>query len=717
MILSFITFQHAAILPLLALAALPLILHLFSRAKPPVYHFSSNYFLEKIVRFTRRVRKPQDILLLILRTLLFISIVLMFSRPVFFRDPGFSGLFEKRNLVIVVDASASMGFSDGGQTRFASACAEASELVRGLSPRDRANIVFLKSRPDPVFPALGRNFSFLRKILSASKVSNEAGGVKASIREAVSMLSKTSDGVGEICVISDFQRSQWKDDVHVDVPEGIVVSYVKVGKGTPGNQAVVGVTSSPLFPLVGERVVFNCEIANYSDSPRRLTAFFKIDGARGSATLLVPAWGSATAVFDMNDIAGTEDAEDGSRGFTVPGSRTFECSIDDDDFADDNTRWGLLNVEENLRIGLVENSVYPAKFWKRALKSLPWIDLRPLILGEASTMSERLDFLMISGWKGEGVAEIKSLLESGVGVIASPSSGDSSESMIRSIFEPDANTVVQVKGDSASPVLMENAPPGKPFRLRVTAAGVDAFKLFSTGDYGDPVGCAVSKRFVSHGKKRALGKTLVEYTDGIPALTRYGSEETPGFFIWSISLDPSRSNFAERPQFLPFLAEFILSSRSNERFRDVDYLASRTPGQPIIKSFDLVGALNKIKLFSPTGENVLLKTGAAPTISGGYTLALATPPVTELGVYTWKLNDVRIGSAAVNFAVSESDFRTVSVSELNSIRTTVAGGTGAATVLHDGVELWKWLLVLAVILALSEGFLSFWAEKHEKRDM
>ena len=55
-----ILFVNAVLWPLAILVLLPLIVHLFARARPPVMDFSSVEFIQRALRFTQRVRKPKD---------------------------------------------------------------------------------------------------------------------------------------------------------------------------------------------------------------------------------------------------------------------------------------------------------------------------------------------------------------------------------------------------------------------------------------------------------------------------------------------------------------------------------------------------------------------------------------------------------------------------------------------------------------------------------
>src|SRR2546428_11172516 len=113
--MSFV-FLNAALAGFLVLTAVPPLLHLFARSKPPVYEFSSVEFLHRITRRTIRIRRPREWLLLAIRTAFFLTLILVFLRPLFFPQKKLAGLFQKKNVVLVVDATASMGCVEGAQT-------------------------------------------------------------------------------------------------------------------------------------------------------------------------------------------------------------------------------------------------------------------------------------------------------------------------------------------------------------------------------------------------------------------------------------------------------------------------------------------------------------------------------------------------------------------------------------------------------------------------
>ena len=199
---------HSLFLPLLVLIAVPILLHLFARARPPVYPFSSVEFIRRIVRHTLRIKRPQDWLLLILRTILYAALIAVFLQPLLFLHRRFAVSHGRKNVVLLVDATASMGYMEGAQTRFALARTEASSILSALHPDDTANIVWIRARPEPVFPEMGRNHAYLQDGLRRGRITEEAGDIPGALQAAAELL-QGQDGRREIVVVSDFQKSAW----------------------------------------------------------------------------------------------------------------------------------------------------------------------------------------------------------------------------------------------------------------------------------------------------------------------------------------------------------------------------------------------------------------------------------------------------------------------------------------------------------------------------
>src|SRR3954470_21513063 len=93
--------------------AIPVIIHLINRERREVVQFPSLMFLQRIPYRSVRRQKLRHVLLLLLRCVALAIVVSAFARPFLRRDsaPGTADV-GARELVVLLDRSYSMGFSD-----------------------------------------------------------------------------------------------------------------------------------------------------------------------------------------------------------------------------------------------------------------------------------------------------------------------------------------------------------------------------------------------------------------------------------------------------------------------------------------------------------------------------------------------------------------------------------------------------------------------------
>jgi len=131
------TFIHPALLAGLALAAVPVILHLILRQQPKRLPFPAFRFLARKATSNRRKLRLKHWLLLALRVAMVAIMCLALARPRIFS--------ERLNLmgdrpaaaVVVLDTSLSMGYTAAGQSRLDDAKARALELLDTLPAGSR----------------------------------------------------------------------------------------------------------------------------------------------------------------------------------------------------------------------------------------------------------------------------------------------------------------------------------------------------------------------------------------------------------------------------------------------------------------------------------------------------------------------------------------------------------------------------------------------------
>jgi len=666
-----VLFLNAILWPLAILVALPLIVHLFARARPPLVDFSSVEFIQRALRFTQRIRKPKDWLLLVLRTLAVAAMILLFLRPVLFSHGG-GRLFEQRNVVVILDASASMGWSDGSQTRFAVACAEASEILAGLSLRDAADVILAGAVPRPVFPAMGGNIGYLQGAIRQARLTSEALDPEAALRQALRLLNG-QEGRKEICVVSDFQASNWRG-IQPRLPPDVGLTCVSVVHGEAPNAALMRVDMDPARPLPGEEATLLCEVANFSGKPQRKTVVLAVDSARTSRETLIPPWGRANVLFKQRISS--------SASFTV------SVSLAEDHFPGDDRRWARVDPADALRVGLLSfgTGEATAAVWAKGCRALGWARPEPLTMQDLLNPETRCDILMLSGWDGTEPERVRRFLESGVPVVWYPAAGMPLV-RLRSVLMKDAPVV-----DAGPKLIWEDKPES--FRLKVTSPNHPIFRAFADGEYGDPARGRVRGRFAVTTTQLPAGEALMSYMDGTPALWMCRGELP--LLLWNIPLDEGISSVQKQGEFVPFLGEFLLEVRRGSP-GSIRAASECLPGQTLTWRPGLEVRTDEVRLRGPDDAEVPVR---LVEMAGG---GLWSDRIERPGVYSWVVGDRVIRHEVVNFPAVESDLRPLSVSEIKGLGALTAASGREVREWQAGIPLWPRLLWIALALLLCEG--------------
>ena len=203
--------------PLLLVAGLgiglPILAHLLSRYQVQRTDWAAMRFLNRSVRVRSRQLRLRDILLMCLRCLAVILLVLAFAKP-FIKDAANlpAGLGERRaGVVIALDASFSMGHSDGSSSRFDQALEKVRTIMEGIRPGDPVSLVLLASEHRVV----ARNMAFdparFAELLQTLEPSPEPLNL-ASVPELLNSLADGMDAPQkEIHIVTDMQARDWKE--------------------------------------------------------------------------------------------------------------------------------------------------------------------------------------------------------------------------------------------------------------------------------------------------------------------------------------------------------------------------------------------------------------------------------------------------------------------------------------------------------------------------
>ncbi len=248
----------------LAGLAIPVLLHLTQREKKQIIRFPSLMFVRRIPYQSVRRRKIQHWLLLLVRVAALALIIFAFARP-FIRQadspviPG-SGA---RELVVLLDNSYSMGFAD----RWERARSAAQAQIARMSGSDRGSVVLFSSGADIAVRA-SMDRSPLSAAIAAAKPGAGATRYAPALKVAGGILAESTLPRREVVVISDFQRTGWRGEEGIRLPQGTVVTPVIItGSNDQVNVSVTAVSLARSTFSDQERVTVTAGVTNRADKP------------------------------------------------------------------------------------------------------------------------------------------------------------------------------------------------------------------------------------------------------------------------------------------------------------------------------------------------------------------------------------------------------------------------------------------------------------------
>ena len=234
------SFLHPLVLFAALGIGLPIVAHLLSRYKVKRTDWAAMQFLNRSVRVRSRQIRLRDILLLCLRCLAVLLLVVAFAKP-FMKNPGpvASGLGERRaGVIIALDASRSMGHSDGEATRFEKAIRRARWLAAGFHPGDPVSLVLLGD----AHRVVARNMAFeperFEELLQAQSVTPVPLDLESVPRSLKALADAMDVQQKEIYFATDMQAQDWHDrpawltEAFGDLSQGAATTIIPVSSGS-----------------------------------------------------------------------------------------------------------------------------------------------------------------------------------------------------------------------------------------------------------------------------------------------------------------------------------------------------------------------------------------------------------------------------------------------------------------------------------------------------
>lgn len=699
------TFLNPAFLFGLVAAAIPVVLHLISLRRLRTVEFSTLSFLKELQQTRIRRLKLRQLLLLILRTVLILLIVLAFSRPTIKGSLGAeSTVRATTTAAIVIDDSNSMTASDQ-QGLYLTQAREAAQHVLGLlGEGDEVSLLRLSEvSPGESHPGLSplRDFGILHSRIQDVATSSIHRHLEDALRILAGTVSSSKNFNKEVYVISDFQQG--------------VIAPARA-KEPPREQLYPPDVRFFLMPIGSKELQnFGIESASVENSIIELNKPFLLRVKVGNHSA-VNVTSHMVSVF-LNGTRVAQKGIDALSGQTIetefsliPRTNGFLdgfAELEDDDLSYDNRFYFSLHLPETIRVLLV-GAQTDLRYVQLALATRSDASsLRVRTLGydrlTASTLVDQDVIILTNPGRLPSLLtdQIAAFVRNGGGLLLFPGPETTPEAYRDSFTSLKLPPLRMVE-------TLSNSPGQASF---VGIEGAELRHPLFEGMFETPQPSArttpslESPRITTFGRfePTAEATVIVSMSNGAPFLLDIprGSGRV---LLCSVSATPQWSDFPLKGLFVPLLHR-SLSYLTQEQVKQQSVVA----GDPITLTSSVVGS-DRLSVRTPDGMDV-----DVPLSRSGTTTSAVFHETLQPGIYSVRNNSVVQRKFSVNMDPDESKtaraedgtiktmFDRLGVSA-GMIRTIDNPSETDRVVLQSrfGVELWKYFLIGALILAIVE---------------
>ncbi len=640
---------------------LPIWLHRLETQVTERSPFATTRFLEPAKKRIHVHKKLKYLLLMALRIAFFVILALLFARPVFFAAPQAAITEDTTHHVIVVDTSFSMS-ADGS---YDTALDEARGIINGMGDDDVASLYSASSGVSSIVPVTA-DAAILTEALNGLAPGNGKLDLGVMVT-SLNALIEQSQANFILHVISDFQQSGQAvrfADMIPDVINGrpVTLEVVRVQTQNTPNFAVDSV-------LVTNRTTVEAGIRGYaSDNSERTVTLLVNDAVQQEQAIMANGTGIAFAVF--NDVAFAE----GDNRIDIRISPVDALAGDDERHAvfdnsppapvllltaDPESR-GVTYISAALETAprgyeVITQNI--ADLDARILQRYPWIVIEDMGAVNASLAAAITEYVSGGGAVLAGAGE--SLL--GQSIIPVLDLGINSTALRRESHSP----ITMI--DNSHPALRESAGWGtvNMQTLPVAASGDDRLLIAQAGDRPVLI-------------ERAIGRGR--------------------FMLLTTALDNTLTDLPVKPVFVTFMAE-AARYLSNENL-----LIREQVAESFLQLSRSGGASGQV--YDPDGESLLSlsdttraqdialnKTGFYRVITPGGDVLVAVNP------------DRRESDLTVMDAQVLQNWQNVVAGKAGAGDAALAAGQETAVENTEEREIWRFFLILLVIIVLAESYL------------
>lgn len=660
---------------------IPLAIHLIRRQQAERVILPTVRFLKRAPKKLVYFQRLQNVLLLALRIVIIGLLALAFARPIF--TGAFSTLVEAvpQSMVILLDTSMSMQYSD----RLAQGKRAVISELESLRHGDEAAIVTFADRPEKVHQ-LTTDLTALKTFVGNTPAPGyRSTHFLSALHLADQMLQSAHYQEKTIVLVSDYQRSAapaldsaWK------LSPNIRLKTIKVGDAKTENLSITEVSTRELSTQGQETHRIVGRIKNFGSAARaEVQVVLTIDGVE-AATRLVDLGERSEVVVEFPVV------------LNQFGVHRCTMRVADDRFEADNTYYFTIRVEPPMRILCISGrsgaSQLDKAYWFRSALAqhvtVPFqvdvIDPRELV-PEALPSYAVVALMQVESLAEEQINGLRSYVNGGGGLLLAL--GDRAEAASFNRDYADLTPAMLLRKH----ILSESAT------VSISQAQSYHSIIRALQDSG-PVDFSAARFHGYWSVEPVAGSEVVLRFENGAAVLVAGNAGNGRVLFFASSLDPEWNNFPRQVMYLPLLHEAMRYLAGSQMHKSVYQVGEFVPFP--------VAPGGAARIIAPQGEATLLRhTPTGPTFYQS-----ADQP----GFY-----EVRSGkyssSFAVNAAAQESDLTTIGVDDIEARMTYSEIQKEASSTeqisplkvqLEKSQQSWWWILLGVLGLGIVEIFLA-----------
>ena len=680
-------FLNPAILFGLLAASIPVIIHLFNLRKLKKIEFSTLTFLKELQKNKIRKIKLKQWVLLALRVLIILFVVMAFARPVLQSiQIGGTTSAAKTTAIFILDDTYSMSVVDQKGSYFNQSKEIINQVIPQLQEGDEVGLI-LVSNPK-LENKLTSNLAEFVKNVDQLDLSFASGDLNSSIAKAAQQIFESKNFNKEIYVLSDFQKNKiTKENLSNNLSE-LLNESVRLYSFDLSNKNVFNLSvddlkiNNQIFEI-DKPVSFSVTITNNS----------KQDVNSAVVSLFMDDERVVQKSFDINAEQSTIveiEATPKKNGFI-----DVAAEIETDEIEQDNKRFASLSIPEKISVGLFTESHSDLTFVDLALQTAGegkyGIERKNLSQLTSQQLNKYQAIIISANTIPSGIEQLKNFVKNGGGVILFPSS------------TPDAVKLTQYYSQLGLGI-------NSSFIGKVNS---DDLKIkFDKTDFNHPVFQNIfqnddKKKYESpelnaYYKISSSGNQIISLVDGSSFLSEYKVGKGK-VFVFNSAPALSWSDFPIKSIFAPLMN------------KSVAYLSSKEREQNIFLAGDEVNVnlqntnVSQIKIIRPDKTEEFIN--LTESLGRDY---LAFSNTNSAGSYKFYSGENIIENISINTDPSESKTEYGDESEFENYLEQIKFAGKYVSIDKEsnlrekilqarfGSELWRYFLLVAIILALIE---------------